>query len=414
METLTPTPTSTRPDAVADVRLRPLPLLLGTAGPLWLVSAFFARLPVAVLPLAVLLHGQHLTGSFAVAGLMLAAMSLGAALAAPIVGGLADRWGPRRTILTMTGVATLAISLLAAFAWVPGPPIAALVASAALVGAGNAQIGAVVRAAWSTRFAREPHGPRKIEVALGYETVVDEVSFVVGPVIGATLATVVSPVAAILTALAVLLVAQLGFASLVGGRSAASGRPTRGPFSPRLAVWVVLSFLVGGVFGTVQTGLTASLAGTEHAPLTGAIYAFVGLGSAISGMLTHLLHRWPLPRRAIVFGLGLAVMASGLLGGGNLALVIAACAGIGLCVAPLLVAAFTGAERLASAGSTFVLTILSAANVAGVGAGAAASGVVFDGYGPTAALALPSGLGVACAAVGTVALVVRADASITR
>ncbi|NLE17702.1 MAG: MFS transporter, partial [Propioniciclava sp.] len=130
METLT-TPTSPHaPPAAAAPRLRPFPLLSDAAGLPHLVASFAARLPVAMLPLAVLLHGQHLTGSFAVAGLMLAAMSLGAALGAPLVGAFADRWGPRRTVATMTVVAALTISALASFAWLPALPVAVPVGTA--------------------------------------------------------------------------------------------------------------------------------------------------------------------------------------------------------------------------------------------------------------------------------------------
>ena len=237
METLT-TPTPTH--APSEPRLRPFPLLSDAAGLPHLVASFAARLPAAMLPLAVLLHGEQLTGSFAVAGLMLAAMSLGAALGAPLVGALADRWGPRRTVATMTVVAALTISALASFAWLPALPVAVPVGTALLVGASNAQVGAIARSGWSTRFSSQPHGARKVEVAMGYETVVDEVSFVVGPVIGATLATVVSPVAAIGAALAVLVLAQVSLAVLLGRHSPASGRRGRGPVSPRLAVWVAL------------------------------------------------------------------------------------------------------------------------------------------------------------------------------
>lgn len=77
-------------------------------------------------------------------------------------------------------------------------------------------------------------------------------------------------------------------------------------------------------------------------------------------------------------------------------------------------AAFTGAERLASAGNTLVLTLLSAANVAGVGAGAAAAGFVVDGFGAPVALGLPIALGIACAVAGAVAAVLRADVPVAR
>lgn len=395
-------------------RVRPLSLLVQTTGGAWLIAAFFARLPVAMLPLATIVYGSKLTGSFAVAGLMVAGLSFGGALSAPAVGMLGDRLGHRRTIVLLTAIAAVAIGILASWSWVPEPPVAALVASATLVGASNAQISAMARSSWSARFSGEGDGGNKIEVAMGYETVADEVSFVVGPMVGATLATLVSPLAAMFTALGVLLVAQLSFAGLSSPRNDASGRPGRGPVSPKVAVWVLLSLLVGGVFGSVQTGLTAVLADTAYAGMTGIVYGFMGVGSAVSGMLTHLLRRWPLPRRVVVFGLGLAIMAAGLLGAGNLALLIVACAGLGVCVAPLLVSAFTGAERLAAAGNMLVLTLLSAANIAGVGLGAAVAGFVIDGVGTAEALALPIGIGVVCAVVGVLAHLLRADVSVAR
>jgi len=56
-------------------RVRPLSLLVQTTGGAWLIAAFFARLPVAMLPLATIVYGSKLTGSFAVAGLMVAPSS---------------------------------------------------------------------------------------------------------------------------------------------------------------------------------------------------------------------------------------------------------------------------------------------------------------------------------------------------
>lgn len=387
-----------------------LRLLGRSAGWGWLALAFGARLPIAMLPLTLLVYGEVLTGSFAAAGLMVGALSLGGVVGAPLVGALADRIGHRRTLLALTLPAALGLLGLISLSWWPAPLGVAL-ALAAFTGACNAQVGAMARASWSARFAGAPDARRRVEVAMGYETVADEVSFVLGPVIGATLAAAVSPVAALGVALALLLVAQIGFASLLRGRSAPTGGAGRRIHHPGLLVpWIAVALCVGLVFGSVQTGVTASLAGTPHAGFTGIVYAFLGIGSATSGMATHLLARWPLPTRVITAGVLLAGAGAALmLANGPLALA-AACFAAGLCVAPLLVSSYAAAERLASAGNTLVLTLLSTATTAGVGLGASTAGFLIDAVSPHAALGLPILLGLACTLLGLVARALRSDA----
>lgn len=396
---------------------RPLALLVETAGAPWMLLAFLARLPVAMLPLTVLVSGQVLTGSFAAAGLLVGALSLGGVIGAPLVGALADRIGHRRTLVVITVPGALGIlGLISLFFWTA--PLGVALALAAIVGASNAQVGPLARAAWSTRFARHADARHRVEVAMGYETVADEVSYVAGPVLGATLAAVVSPVVALSVTLVLLVCGQLGFALLNPSdhtRVAPIGRRLTRP--GLLAPWIAVAASVGLVFGSVQASVTASLA--ETAPgFTGVVYAFVGIGSATSGMLTHKLARWSLPDRVIGAGIllalagGLLVAASLLTGGpllhaGALAL---ACLAVGLCVAPLLVSSYAAAERLASAGNTLVLTLLATATLAGVGLGASAAGVLVDTVAVTAALAIPVGVGVVCTALGLGVRALKVDA----
>lgn len=384
--------------------------LARAAGPGWMISSALARLPVAMLPLTILMYGRHLTDSFAAAGLMVGGLSLGGAIAAPLVGALADRLGHRRTVLLLTGVAAAALVWLGSLAFVD-VPLPVLVAACVAVGASNAQVGALARAGWSARFAGHPERRRLVEASSGYETVVDEVSFVAGPILGATLATVVHPLVALTVAFVILLASQTSFALLLPRGVTAAGPGGRRVGSAKVLVWLALALTVGGVFGTVQTGLTGTLADTPDAALTGLVYACVGFGSALSGAMTPRLARWSLPARVMVAGVVLAVAAS------LLTLTVApwglalASFVLGTGVAPLLVSCFIAAERLAPAGNAFVNTLISTAMVTGVGLGAALAGVLIETRGPAAALTVPAVLGVVAVVLGVLARLTGADAA---
>ena len=75
-------------------------------------------------------------------------------------------------------------------------------------------------------------------------------------------------------------------------------------------------------------------------------YGAMGVGSAVSGLFAHrLLRRWSLPVRVMGAGALMVVFGLGLAATGVPLLLAVACFSIGLCVAPLLIAASTGTER---------------------------------------------------------------------
>lgn len=390
-------------------RPSPYSLLVRTAGLGYLVSAFAARLPSAMLPLTLVLFGRELTGSFALAGVIVAVFSLGGALGAPVVGLLADRYGRRRALLALTVVLGVVFAGLLSLAFWPAP-LVVQAGLAGLVGAANGQVGSLARAGWSAAFADDADGPRKIEVAMGYETVADEVSFVAGPILGATLAALVSPVVALAVAWVLVLVAQTLFALQLPADRAPSGGLTRGRVPARMAAWLILAFVVGSVFGVTQTGIAGLFQGTGNEVLTGVVYASMGVGSAVSGLCAHaVLRRWSLPVRVVGCGLVLAVVASGLALTSLPWLLALSCFASGLCLAPLLIAASTGTERLAEPGNTLVLTLLSTGVVVGVGTGASVAGLLIEAFGASVALAVPAALGMAAALTGLLVRVTAAD-----
>src|SRR3546814_15472759 len=80
--------------------------------------------------LAVLLHIEQVTGSYGAAGLVLAATSIGQAVAGPITSRWMGRWGMRRVLPLTLVVCALSIALLALVRMpVPGYMALRLIAS---------------------------------------------------------------------------------------------------------------------------------------------------------------------------------------------------------------------------------------------------------------------------------------------
>ncbi|HZW41858.1 MAG TPA: MFS transporter, partial [Agromyces sp.] len=89
--------------------------LLRTSGVARIIAAqLTARFPSGMLSLAFLLHVEQETGSYGAAGLVLAATSLGQAIAGPLTSRLMGRFGMRPVLITtlavcVTGVVAIGV-----------------------------------------------------------------------------------------------------------------------------------------------------------------------------------------------------------------------------------------------------------------------------------------------------------------
>src|SRR6266487_2221051 len=102
-----------------------------------------ARLPLAMLSIALLIHAQHLTGSFAAAGLVTGAYGAALGAGGPLLGRLVDRRG--QTLVLLAGASVSAALLVAVAALPDGAPVPVLVALAAGIGFATPPMGACVR-----------------------------------------------------------------------------------------------------------------------------------------------------------------------------------------------------------------------------------------------------------------------------
>ena len=364
--------------------------LLRFSSPQFLLLGLLARLPQSMTSLAVLLSTSASTGDHALAGYTAAAQSVSQIAGALVVGRLADRLGVRRL-----GVATALLNACAIVALLSStaaaPPV--LLGAAALVGLTQPPIGALVRTHWFTLLRRRPG---LLDAALSYETVADELSFVVGPVVVGLLAAADAPAGAVLPlwcAVVLLLSAGVPFARrCVDDPGQAERRVARPKTVPAaaLATLAVGMGVVGVVFGAVQAGTTAHATERGHPALVGPLYALLALGNASAGLAcARMPRRISLARRYLVFALGLqagtALVAAGAAGLLPLAVAMLAC---GATIAPYMITVFRLAGQLSPERTATVLAAVGAGASAGTAAGQALAGRLIVEYGSGAGFLL--------------------------
>ncbi len=255
-------------------------------------TGLVSRLPLSMLGLSIVVIVAARTDSYAFAGTVSAAYVLAAAATAPLQGRLIDTWGQSR-VLTLwalgfgTGV-TLLVLAIAGDAATPLPHLAAVVA-----GAATPQTGNMVRARWS-HLLGDPRttDPKELNTAFALEAVLDEVVFIVGPVLATWVTLQVHEFAGIgLAGVA----GTLG--SLALGVQHATAPPVvrrapgpRVPLDGRVLVPVVVASIgIGIIFGAAEVVVVALTQEQGRPGLAGVMLAVWAAGSLGAGLAVGLL-----------------------------------------------------------------------------------------------------------------------------
>ena len=182
------------------------------------LAGFVARLPLSMTGIGIVLLVSLTTGSFGLAGLLTAAGTVTGAVVAPLWGRATDRVGQARVLLLAVSINVLSVALLVTaieMAW----PLAVSLAAAIGVGIGFSLAGSAVRARWTLRLGGSP----LLNTAFALEAMLDEVVFIIGPVLVTFLATAFHP------ALGVSVSAVIG---LIGAVALAAQRRSQPPIRP--------------------------------------------------------------------------------------------------------------------------------------------------------------------------------------
>jgi predicted MFS family arabinose efflux permease len=358
-------------------------------------TSIIARLPLAMLSIGLVVHVQHLTGSFATAGLVSGAYAIGLSIGSPLLGRLVDRRGQTAVLL---GTACAAAALLGTIAILPaGTSPAALFALATGIGLATPPVGACLR----TQLPSLLPDAGDAAAAYAFETSLVELTWVCGPPLVLCLGALWSTGAALAVGGLVLLIASAAFAVQPrprGGRpgSPANRRRVGALRTPGMRTLTLVLLAAGVLLGADEVAVTAAARALDAPTAAAPLFALWGAGSFAGGMLIARLGGGA--RTAT----GLALIL-GALSAGHLALIPASRSVIalgavllvaGAAIAPAEASVYAMVDHAAPAGAlTEAFAWLAGAIEVGGALGAAGAGILIDHAGPSAAFALGGGAG---------------------
>ena len=375
------------------------PSLISRTGFGYFPLALVARLPFAMMVVGVLTLVVAARDSMQLGGIVSATVGVGSAIFGPFVGAAADRFGQRPVILATAAAYGSALVALAAVAYSPAPDWVMLAIAFAL-GAVSPQPSSMSRSRLVViiqNFIAPERRGRLISRVLAYESAVDEVIFVFGPVLVGVLAMLFGAATPIYAAAGLTIVFVTMFAlhrTSAPPKSQEERAETLAPASelarPALLAVILGIGGVGMVFGATLTSLTAFMQGLGAPEAAGLFYGIMGIGSAVLAIAVSffsprfsLRYRWIVFAALVVAGCAIIAIADST---GAIALGLAV---TGTGIGPLLVTLFTlGAIRSPEGRSATVMTMLGSGIVLGQSLAGAVSGALAENAGIGASLGL--------------------------
>ncbi|OLZ63499.1 MFS transporter [Streptomyces sp. IMTB 2501] len=370
----------------------------GTKG--FSAAGFLGRMPLSMMGIGVVTMISQLTGRYGLAGALSATIALAAAAIGPQISRLVDQHGQRRVLRPATLVALTAAAglLLAAhFRW----PDWALFVCAAGIGS-VPSLGAMIRARWAALY----RGTEKLHTAYSFESVVDEICFIFGPIISIGLSTVWFPEAGPLLAACFLATGVFWLTAQRATEPEPHPREHHGGGtalrSAGLQVLVATFMATGAIFGSVDVVTVAFADERGHKGAASVVLALYASGSCVAGVVFGLLRFAGAPERRWLLGVAaMAVSMIPLLLVGNLPLLAVALFVAGLSIAPTMITTMSLIEEhVPRAKLTEGMTWVSTGLAVGVALGSSVAGSVIDAAGARAGYGVPAVSGAAAVAVG--------------
>ena len=298
------------------------------------LASALARLPVAMIGLALLLYVQRATGSFATAGLTSAAALIGVSVGSVVQGRIMDRVGPTRPLCV---TATLTLLFVAAEVWAVESHAAEwlMITLAFGIGLTEMTVGSASRSLW-VRLV--PPGPVR-QAAYAYEAISMEVFFILGPGLAGLMTALPWAGTGLVVGSLAMVVGGLAFALTPTVRAWRPNRDQLRPASllgalasPGMRTVALAALGFGVTIGFVEVAVPA-FATEAGAPTMGGLMLSLWSVSSVAFGVLYGVRPWPramhlrlpvllagfallillLAIPSSLFGLGLALLAVGIL-----------------------------------------------------------------------------------------------------
>ncbi|MCP4563269.1 MAG: MFS transporter [Bosea sp.] len=351
----------------------------GTIG--FSAAGFVARLPLSMVTIGIVTMLSQARGEYWLAGGVAATFALSNALIAPQISRLVDRHGQSKVLIPAT-LATIVALIGLMLATRFEAPIWVLFLFAGLAGLEPSMM-AMVRARWTEIYRGTP----QLRTAFAFESVVDEMVFMVGPVLAIGLSVVWFPEAGPLAATILLAV---GMALFVAQRATEPPVHPQGADSGGSAIRLVpvqiialLMVALGAVFGTAEVTAVAFAEAQGNKAAASLALAAYAAGSFITGLVFGALRLRLALTTQLLLAIGLAAMTTlPLLIVSSLWMLGVVLFIAGASISPTVIVAMALVERHAppsklTEGITWVMTGMGV----GMALGSALSGWLIDVYG---------------------------------
>ncbi|WP_432827236.1 MFS transporter [Dactylosporangium sp. CA-092794] len=343
-----------------------------------LAASTLGRLPLGAAPVALLLYARE-TLSIGAAGLLVGVYTAGLAVGGPVLARIADRFRQPPVMLGGAAVSTAGFVLLA-----QGVPLWAAALAVLLAGLGAPPFEAGLRVLW-----RDLLDEADVPTAYTLDIAVQELIFILGPLVAGAAVTVGGGVAGVYTTAVLQLLGTLWFVSTPAvrrWRGMPGERHWAGALrSGRLRLLLTAVVLVGAGVGSLPVALLDYAETVGHREWASWLLAAQACGALIGGLVNTRLR---------VGGTLLPVLAA-LLGAGYVPLLLTPASAVlmvplailcGLCLPPLLAATFLTVDRIAPTGTAAeAFAWVATAFSVGAAAGAALDGAILDAVASTRA-----------------------------
>ena len=376
------------------------------------IPGLIARMPISMDSLALIFIVVAVSDSYAIAGALSATASVVIAFATPHWSRVADRIGQSSMLVRVIPVKVFAFCVFTILVLNEAPVwtwfVAIIVTEAFSVNTGG-----LVRRRWlhvlspdKTSTAEDEQDRHLVNTAYSFEALMDEVVFILGPIIVTACATTIAPVAGIISGIIFLAVGVPLFVVQKDTEPPATPKREVDPHpavirNKRVQAVVVPTTLLGGFFGSIAIVTVAFAESRGQAGLSGVLLAIWAAGSAVAAIINGVI-KWRLTSasRFLIFLFVLTILSIPMLFVHSITWLAVALFFNGFAIAPLVINAYGVAEGAVPPEQiTETLTWVVAGMPMGGAISSALSGQIIDRFGADNAYWEPLGFMIAaCAA----------------